>query len=58
VFRWIVLPATLDAYINKYSELVPYLATNATRIPSSNATPPEQTSKAISLQVSLPSHLV
>ncbi|KAG2122298.1 Neutral/alkaline nonlysosomal ceramidase [Suillus cothurnatus] len=43
-------PATLDAYINKYSELVPYLAMNATWIPSSNAAPPELTSKAISLQ--------
>lgn len=46
-------PATLEAYINKYSELVPYLATNATGIPSSNAAPPEQTSKAISLQTSV-----
>ncbi|KAG2083487.1 Neutral/alkaline non-lysosomal ceramidase-domain-containing protein [Suillus cothurnatus] len=46
-------PATLDAYINKYSELVPYLAMNATWIPSSNAAPPELTNKAISLQTSV-----
>ncbi|KAG2033205.1 Neutral/alkaline nonlysosomal ceramidase [Suillus americanus] len=45
-------PATLEAYINKYTELVPYLATNATGIPSSTASLPEQTSKAISLQTS------
>lgn len=46
-------PATLEAYINKYSELVPYLGDNATGIPTSNAAPPEQTSKAISLQTSV-----
>lgn len=46
--------ATLEAYINRYSELVSYIADNATGSPSSNAAPPEQTSKAISLQVSLP----
>jgi len=46
--------ATLEAYINRYSELVSYLADNATGSPSSDAAPPEQTSKAISLQVSLP----
>lgn len=46
-------PATLEAYINKYSELVSYLGDNATGIPTSNAAPPEQTSKAISLQTSV-----
>ncbi|KAG1837418.1 Neutral/alkaline non-lysosomal ceramidase-domain-containing protein [Suillus subalutaceus] len=40
---YVMIAATLDAYINKYSELVPYLATNATGIPSSTAAPPEQT---------------
>jgi len=45
--------ATLEAYINRYSELVSYLADNATGSPSSNAAPPEQTSKAISLQNSV-----
>ncbi|KII95439.1 hypothetical protein PLICRDRAFT_48400 [Plicaturopsis crispa FD-325 SS-3] len=41
---------TLDAYIQKYSELLPYLADNATGTPASDAPPAEQTSKAISLQ--------
>ncbi|KAG6811731.1 hypothetical protein H0H92_006083 [Tricholoma furcatifolium] len=41
---------TLEAYINKYSSLVPFLADNATGTPASDAAPPEQTSKAISLQ--------
>lgn len=42
---------TLEAYIDKYSSLVPYLADTApTTTPSSDAAPPEQTSKAISLQ--------
>jgi neutral ceramidase len=54
VFSDGLLLATLEAYINRYSELVSYLADNATGSPSSNAAPPEQTSKAISLQVSLP----
>jgi len=43
---------TLDAYIDKYSSLVPYLADNATGTPASDAAPAEQTLKAISLQVS------
>lgn len=42
---------TLEAYINKYSSLVPFLADNATGTPASDAPPPEQTPKAISLQV-------
>lgn len=43
---------TLEAYIDKYSSLVPYLADTApTSTPSSDAAPAEQTSKAISLQV-------
>ncbi|KIM86048.1 hypothetical protein PILCRDRAFT_65446 [Piloderma croceum F 1598] len=41
---------TLDAYIDKYSSLVPYLADNATGTPASDAAPAEQTLKAISLQ--------
>jgi len=44
---------TLDAYIDKYSSLVPYLADNATGAPASDAAPAEQTSKAISLQTSV-----
>ncbi|KIJ67392.1 hypothetical protein HYDPIDRAFT_173938 [Hydnomerulius pinastri MD-312] len=43
-------PATLEAYIDRYSALVPYLADNATGTPPSDAPPPEQTSKAISMQ--------
>lgn len=43
---------TLDAYIDKYSSLVSYLADNATGTPVSDSVPPEQISKAISLQVS------
>ncbi|KAF5374642.1 hypothetical protein D9615_008931 [Tricholomella constricta] len=41
---------TLDAYIDKYSSLVPFLAENASGTPASDPPPPEQTSKAISLQ--------
>ena len=48
---------TLDAYIDKYGGLVPYLADDAVGTPSSDAPPAEQTSKAISLQVRLP-HLL
>ncbi|KAF8840456.1 Neutral/alkaline nonlysosomal ceramidase [Paxillus ammoniavirescens] len=43
-------PATLEAYINMYNALVPYVADNATGTPPSDDAPPEQTSKAISLQ--------
>jgi hypothetical protein len=42
---------TLEAYIDKYTSLVPYIADNASGTPPSDAPPPEQTSKAISLQV-------
>lgn len=42
---------TLEAYINKCTSLVPFLAENASGTPSSDAAPAEQTSKAISLQV-------
>ncbi|KIK60282.1 hypothetical protein GYMLUDRAFT_43572 [Collybiopsis luxurians FD-317 M1] len=41
---------TLDAYIDKYSSLVPFIADTVTGTPASDAAPPEQTSKAISLQ--------
>ncbi|KAH9485768.1 Neutral ceramidase 2 [Psilocybe cubensis] len=41
---------TLEAYIDKYSSLVPFLADNSTGTPASDPPPPEQTSKAISLQ--------
>jgi len=43
-------PFTLEAYIDKYSSLVPFLADNASGTPASDAPPPEQTPKAISLQ--------
>jgi neutral ceramidase len=46
---------TLDAYINKYSSLVSYVADNATdgAVPSSDPAPPDLTSRAISLRVRL-----
>lgn len=46
---------TLDAYINKYSGLVSYLADNATTgaEPPSDPAPPDLTSRAISLRVRL-----
>lgn len=46
-------PFTLEAYIDKYTSLVPYLADNASGTPASDAPPPEQTSKAISLQTAV-----
>ncbi|KAF9558125.1 ceramidase [Agrocybe pediades] len=46
-------PFTLEAYIDKYSSLVPFLADNATGTPASDPPPPEQTSKAISLQTAV-----
>ncbi|KAF8058537.1 Neutral/alkaline nonlysosomal ceramidase [Lyophyllum atratum] len=41
---------TLDAYIDKYSSLVPFLADNASVAPATDPAPADQTSKAISLQ--------
>ncbi|RDB20798.1 Neutral ceramidase [Hypsizygus marmoreus] len=41
---------TLDAYIDKYSSLVPFLADNASGSPPTDPASPDQTSKAISLQ--------
>ncbi|KIP08704.1 hypothetical protein PHLGIDRAFT_29473 [Phlebiopsis gigantea 11061_1 CR5-6] len=41
---------TLDAYIDKYTSLVPYLGATATGTPASDPAPEDQTSKAISLQ--------
>lgn len=41
---------TLDAYIDKYSSLVPFLADNASGTPATDPAPVDQTSKAISLQ--------
>ncbi|KAL1940348.1 hypothetical protein VTO73DRAFT_8920 [Trametes versicolor] len=41
---------TLDSYIDKYSSLVSFLSPSATGQPASDPAPPEQTSKAISLQ--------
>ncbi|KAF8623397.1 hypothetical protein AX17_007435 [Amanita inopinata Kibby_2008] len=43
-------PFTLEAYIDRYSSLVRYLADKETGSPTSDTPPPEQTSKAISLQ--------
>ncbi|GLB38061.1 putative neutral/alkaline non-lysosomal ceramidase, C-terminal [Lyophyllum shimeji] len=41
---------TLEAYIDKYSSLVPLLADNAIGTPATDPAPVDQTSKAISLQ--------
>ena len=46
------LTVTLEAYIDKYTSLVPNLADAAAWTPASDPPPPEQTSKAISLRVS------
>ncbi|KAJ7165659.1 Neutral/alkaline nonlysosomal ceramidase [Mycena crocata] len=43
-------PNTLDAYIEKYTSLVPFLADSPSGTPVSDAAPPELTSSAISLQ--------
>ncbi|KAI0060570.1 Neutral/alkaline nonlysosomal ceramidase [Artomyces pyxidatus] len=43
-------PHTLDAYINKYSSLVSYLADNATGQPPSDPAPPNLSTEAISLR--------
>ncbi|KAJ6579640.1 ceramidase [Mycena vulgaris] len=43
-------PATLEAYIDKYTSLVPFLADAPSGTPVSDAAPPELTSSAISLQ--------
>ncbi|KAJ6578582.1 Neutral/alkaline nonlysosomal ceramidase [Mycena sp. CBHHK59/15] len=43
-------PFTLEAYIDKYTSLVPFLADSPTGTPASDAAPPELTSSAISLQ--------
>lgn len=42
---------TLEAYIDKYTSLVPFLAAGARGTPESDPPPEDQTSKAISLQV-------
>ncbi|KAK0446984.1 Neutral/alkaline nonlysosomal ceramidase [Desarmillaria tabescens] len=41
---------TLEAYIDKYTSLVPFLGQSPSGTPASDAAPAEQTSKAISLQ--------
>ncbi|KAG6849608.1 hypothetical protein H0H93_006965 [Arthromyces matolae] len=41
---------TLEAYIDKYSGMVPFLGDNATGAPPTDPAPIDQTSKAISLQ--------
>ncbi|KAL5531837.1 hypothetical protein ACEPAF_5400 [Sanghuangporus sanghuang] len=43
-------PFTLEAYIDKYTSLVPFLGDAVSGMPTSDAAPAEQTSKAISLQ--------
>ncbi|KAH7916139.1 Neutral/alkaline nonlysosomal ceramidase [Hygrophoropsis aurantiaca] len=42
--------ATLEAYIDMYGGLIPYLAVDAKGSPASDPPPPEQISKAISMQ--------
>ncbi|KAG6876987.1 hypothetical protein C0993_011300 [Termitomyces sp. T159_Od127] len=49
-FNPIYAAVTLDAYIDKYSSLVPFLADNATGVPASDPAPVDQTPKAISLR--------
>jgi hypothetical protein len=47
-----IVADTLDAYINKYSSLVSYLADNATgAVPPSDPAPPDLALSAISLRV-------
>jgi hypothetical protein len=47
------LTVTLEAYMDKYTSLLPFLKQGATGTPASDAPSPEQTSKAISLRVRL-----
>lgn len=53
LFILVMFADTLDAYIDKYSSLVSYLADNATAgaVPPSDPAPPDLTSRAISLRV-------
>jgi neutral ceramidase len=44
---------TLEAYIDKYTSLVPFLADTPTGTPVSDAAPPELTSGALSLQTAV-----
>ncbi|KAJ7074829.1 Neutral/alkaline nonlysosomal ceramidase [Mycena belliarum] len=46
-------PYTLEAYIAKYTDLVPFLADGHDGMPASDEPPAEQISKAISLQTSV-----
>jgi len=46
-------PFTLEAYIDKYTSLVPFLADAPTGTPVSDAAPPELTSGALSLQTAV-----
>ncbi|KAF5316897.1 hypothetical protein D9611_003610 [Ephemerocybe angulata] len=46
-------PFTLEAYIDKYTSLVPYLGPSASGAPQSDPAPEDQTSKAISLQTAV-----
>ena len=47
-----VFKDTLDSYIEKYTSLVSFLNPSITEEPTSDPAPEDQTSKAISLQVS------
>lgn len=44
---------TLDAYIDKYTSLVPFLADNSSGVPASDPASPDQTVYAISLQTAV-----
>ncbi|KAJ7072962.1 Neutral/alkaline nonlysosomal ceramidase [Mycena amicta] len=47
-------PHTLDAYLDRYTSLVPFLADDSLgKVPASDPAPEEQTSKAISLKTSV-----
>lgn len=47
----LIVPDTLEAYINKYSSLVPYLADDVNGTPETDDAPSDLTKSAISLQV-------
>lgn len=50
-FLFTLLSDTLDAYIDKYGSMVPFLSPDASGSPQSDPASPDQTGKAISLRV-------
>lgn len=51
-------PDTLDAYIEKFSSLIPYLSDTVPAAPPSDPAPPNQESSYISLQVNDPNFCI